>query len=73
MSVTMSPEQAAERYGINKGTLANLRSKKQGPPYLKMPGQGKKKNTKILYRVKDFEAWVFANPVKTMESPEVSK
>ena len=66
MCVTMSPEQAVERHGLNKGTLANMRSKRIGPPYLRV-------NRKVLYPVKDFEAWVFANPVKTMESPEVSK
>lgn len=65
MSVTITPEQAAERYGINKGSLANMRNKKKGPPYLKI-------GRKVLYRVSDFEAWIFANPVKTMESPEVS-
>jgi hypothetical protein len=66
MSITITPEQAAERYGINKGTLANLRNQKKGCPYLKI-------GRKVLYPVKDFEAWLFSNPVKTMESPEVTK
>lgn len=66
MSITISPEQAAERYGINKGTLANLRNQKKGPPYLKI-------GRKVLYKTSDFENWLFSNPVKTMESVEVGK
>lgn len=61
MSVTMSPEQAVERYGLNKGTLANMRSKKQGPPYLKI-------GRKCLYPVKSFEEWLFQNQVRTIDS-----
>lgn len=62
--IAISPEQAEMLYGVNRGTLANLRSKKQGPPYLKV-------NRKVLYRVADFEKWLFANQVKTMEDGEV--
>lgn len=63
MSITISPEQAAERYGVNKGTLGNLRTQKKGPPYLKV-------GRKVLYRVKDFETWLFSQPVKTMGNAE---
>ncbi len=66
MSITITPEQAEERYGTNRGTLANLRNRKQGPPYLKV-------GRKVLYPVKDFEAWLFSNPVKTTASMEASK
>lgn len=59
MSITITPEQAVERYGVCKGSLANMRNRKQGPPYLKV-------GRKVLYDVKSFEAWVFANPVKTI-------
>jgi hypothetical protein len=64
--VTITPEEAAAIYGVNIGTLANLRNKKLGSPYLRV-------GRKILYDVRSFETWIFANPVKTMESPEVSK
>lgn len=64
MAVTITPEQAAERYGICRGSLANMRNKKQGPPYLKV-------GRKVLYPVKDFEAWLFSNPVKTMANGRV--
>lgn len=63
MAVTITPEQAAERYGICKGSLANMRNKKQGPPYLKI-------GRKVLYPVKSFEDWVFAHPVLTIDSVE---
>ncbi len=41
------------------GTLANLRSKKQGPKFFKV---GKK----VVYRPEDIEAWLFRNPVLTV-------
>lgn len=66
MSITITPEQAEGRYGTNKGTLANLRNRRQGPPYLKV-------GRKVLYRVEDFERWLFANPVKTMASVEANR
>lgn len=59
MHITITPDQAAERYGLNKGTLANMRSKKEGPPYLK-------RGRKIFYKVSDLEAWLFAGSVKTL-------
>jgi len=62
-SRTITPRQAAEFYNLNLGTLANYRSQKKGPPYLRVYG-------KILYRVDQFEAWLFSNPVKTMDSIE---
>jgi hypothetical protein len=61
--ITITPEEAVIIYGVNKGTLANLRSRKIGSPYFKI-------NRKILYKVADFERWLFSEPVKTMESME---
>lgn len=66
MSITISPEQAEQRYDVNKGTLANLRNQKKGPPYLKV-------GRKVLYRVDEFEKWLFSAPVKTMENVEVPR
>jgi hypothetical protein len=62
--ITISPEEAVAIYGVNKGTLANLRSRKLGCPYYKV-------NRKILYKVDEFERWLFSIPVKTMESADV--
>lgn len=59
--ITIDPETARIVYGVDTGTLANLRCHKQGPPYLKV-------GRKVLYPVKEFEAWLFSNPVKTNES-----
>ena len=39
--ITITPEEACAMYGLNKGTLANLRSRKLGCPYFKI-------NRKIL-------------------------
>lgn len=64
--ITITPEEAVAIYGVNKGTLANLRSRKIGSPYFKV-------NKKIFYKVTDFERWLFSEPVKTMESAEVSR
>lgn len=61
MNVTITAEKAAERYGTNKGTLANLRTAKKGPPYLKV-------GRKVLYRVDEFEKWLFQNPIQTIDS-----
>jgi hypothetical protein len=61
MSISITPDQAVERYGINRGTLANLRLAKKGPSYLKV-------GRKVLYKVSDFEAWLFREKVQTTES-----
>jgi hypothetical protein len=62
MAITMSPEQVAERYSLNLGTLANLRSRREGPAFLRV---GKRK---VLYRVTDLESWLFSQFVKTKDS-----
>ncbi len=61
--ITMTPQELECVYGTNQGTLANLRSKKQGPPYILL-------GRKVLYRVDLFEKWLFAGAVKTIESME---
>jgi len=48
---------------LNKGTLANMRSKKQGPKYYKS-------GRKIIYRVEDIERWLYQHPVLTIDSVE---
>jgi Helix-turn-helix domain len=57
--VSVSPEQAAKLYGLNPGSLANMRCRKQGPRYYKV---GKK----ILYRIDDLERFLFNVPIQTL-------
>lgn len=64
--ITITTDEAVTLYGVNKGTLANLRSKRQGCPFFRVNG-------KILYQKDQFEEWLFSNPVKTVESTEVSQ
>ena len=60
----LSPDEAAAMYGLNVGTLANLRYAKQGPKYFKV---GKK----VVYFVEDVEAWIRQNPVLTRDSIDI--
>jgi hypothetical protein len=58
----VTPQMAAEIYGLDVGTLANLRYLKRGPQFYRC---GKKK---ILYRIEELEAWLLRNPVLTTDS-----
>ena len=58
-------KQAEARYNIPKGTLANLRSRRQGSKFFKV-------GSKIYYRITDFENWFFKQPVLTKDSIEES-
>ena len=49
-----SPTKIALLFGLNIGTLANLRSKNEGPPYTKL---GKK----VLYEIEDVKSWLQNN------------
>lgn len=42
----LTPEELAQRWNVTVKTLANWRSKKQGPSYLKLGG---KRNTRVMY------------------------
>lgn len=57
----LTTEEVVEIYGMNQGTLANLRWKKIGPKYYR-------KGRRILYKPEDIERWLFAEPVLTVES-----
>lgn len=59
----LTSKEVAEAYGVNEGTLANLRWQKQGPAYFHV-------GRKVVYRPEDVEAWLFANPVLTIDSVE---
>ena len=56
----VTPEVLASIYGLNLGTLGNLRSKRQGPKFYR---QGRR----IYYKVEDVEAWLFSEPVQTVD------
>ena len=59
----LSPRDAIERYPALGcvGTLANLRCQKRGIRYYKM-------GRKVVYRPEDIEAFLFQNPVQTIDS-----
>jgi len=64
--VGLTPEEVVARYPEltrSVGVLANWRSEKKGPKYFKV-------NTKIVYRPRDIECFLFANPVLTIDSIE---
>jgi len=64
--VGLTPEEVVARYPEltrSVGVLANWRSEKKGPKYFKV-------NTKIVYRPRDIECFLFANPVLTIDSVE---
>jgi hypothetical protein len=56
-----TPKEIAQTYGLNEGTLANLRCNKQGPKYFKQ-------NRKVIYFFEDVEAWLKQNPCLTINS-----
>ncbi len=60
----MTPREAADAYGLSEGHLANLRSRRQGPKFYRVPPGGRK----IVYFVSDLEDWIRSNPVLTVES-----
>jgi len=62
----LSPADVVRIYpGIGAlGTLANLRCQKRGPKFFKI-------NRKVVYRPEDIEAFLFQNPVLTIDSVRV--
>ncbi|MCE5265974.1 MAG: helix-turn-helix domain-containing protein [Deltaproteobacteria bacterium] len=57
----VTPQEAAEIYGLSVGSLANLRVKRQGARY-HLCGR------RVFYLVEDLEAWLLRNPVLTIDS-----
>lgn len=45
------------------GSLANLRCQRRGPKYFKQ-------KRKVIYRESDVMAWLFSNPIKTLDQHE---
>lgn len=54
--VMVTPTEAAEIYGLSKGSLANMRFFGEGPKFYKI---GKRK---VLYKISDLEEWLYQNP-----------
>jgi hypothetical protein len=58
---TVTPQKAAEIYGLSVGHLANLRSRGLGASY-------HKRGRRVYYLVDHLEAWLLQNPVLTIDS-----
>ena len=56
----LTPREVAQSYGFSEGTLANMRSRRIGPPFVKM-------KKKVLYPVEQLEAWLNLHRVITQE------
>jgi predicted DNA-binding transcriptional regulator AlpA len=52
----LSEREVEEQYGINARTLQGWRTRKKGPPYLKVGG------TLVRYNRAEFEAWLESSP-----------
>lgn len=52
----LTPDQLLDRWGkaVGRGTLANWRAQKKGPPFTKV-------GARVVYRLVDVEAWEAAN------------
>jgi hypothetical protein len=61
----LTTKEVSEIYGVNLGTLANLRWSKLGPKYYRA-GAGRR----IFYKPEDVEQWLFSQPVLTGDSLE---
>jgi len=55
----------SERTGIAIGTLANWRSARTGPPYVKLPGS----SGKVLYDLEALDRWLLDHSVGTLDVP----
>ena len=54
-------ELISELYDIPLGTLANMRSKREGPRFYK-------RGRRVIYFLEDVEKWIRKNPVLTKDS-----
>lgn len=57
----LTPKDCKKIYGLNPGTLANLRHQQRGPRFYR-------RGRKIFYRVEDIEDYIFSNPVQTLDT-----
>lgn len=61
---TLTPTDLAERWNSSTGTLANMRSRREGPRYLKLMGDG----GKVLYRLEDIEEYEVARLIEPVSA-----
>jgi len=61
-----SPREISILFGLNVGSLANMRSLKKGPRFFKS-------GRKVVYRLSDVETWITENPVLTFDSLPTSQ
>lgn len=59
LSVLLTPRQAAEYLGVPETTLAQWRSQRRGPPYIKLESR------LIRYRRTDLESYVGQHLIET--------
>jgi hypothetical protein len=59
--ITLTGKEIEAMYGVDKGTLANLRSKRLGCPYFK-------RGRRVYYKKSDWETYLFSAPVLTSDS-----
>ncbi len=64
----LSPKDVLDRYPVLgcEGSLANMRCQKRGPKFFKV-------NRKVVYRPEDIEAFLFQNPVLTIDSEKAER
>lgn len=55
----LTPKEAAEFLGVPEGTLAQWRSQRRGPPYIKLEMR------LVRYRSADLEQWLARQTIKT--------
>jgi len=55
-----TPQEVAQVFGIPAGTLANLRSKREGPRFFK-------RGRRVVYFFSDVENWLRQSPVLTKD------
>jgi len=58
--ITVTPRQAEDLFGLNRGSLANLRYQKRGPRYIK-------KGKKVFYFITDLTRWLKEGMVLTVD------
>jgi excisionase family DNA binding protein len=64
----LTPRQAADFLGVPEGTLAQWRSQRRGPSFIKLEGR------LVRYRVSDVENYVCQHVVKTeLDSAEAQR
>lgn len=59
--VTITRKMASQLSGIAEGSLANMASKREGPPFFK-------RGRKVLYDYENFCGWLKESPVLTRDS-----